>query len=86
VLLLNVPKDLSLSTLKSILSRHNLTLASDISTAKLTYSYSLATNMLSTRDSGAVRKHIPVQVGEENLLRDKGWSWIDEDDNGPPGS
>ena len=86
VRLLNVPSDLSRETLRSILSRYNLSEAEDISSAQFTYEYSLATNMLSTRDEGAERKHIPVLVGEENLLRDKGWSFLDEDEAGPPGS
>jgi|Transcript_25271 hypothetical protein len=86
VRLLNVPSDLSRETLRSILSRYNLEEAEDISSAHFTYEYSLATNMLSTRDEGAERKHIPILVGEENLLRDKGWSFLDEDEAGPPGS
>ncbi|GMI12703.1 hypothetical protein TrVE_jg1667 [Triparma verrucosa] len=86
VRLLNVPSDLSRETLRSILSRYNLSEAEDISSAQFTYEYSLATNMFSTRDEGAERKHIPVLVGEENLLRDKGWSFLDEDEAGPPGS
>jgi len=86
VRLLNAPSHLSRETLRAILSRYNLEEAEDVSSSQFTYAYSLATNMFSTRDAGAERKHIPVLIGEENLLRDKGCSFLDEEEAGPPGS
>lgn len=85
VQLLNKPSHLSDAAISLILKRHNLIEATKNNDTPVTYTFSLATNMFTTKSNNTPH-HIPILVEEEVLLRDKGWGFLDEDESGPPGS
>jgi hypothetical protein len=73
--------------LPPLLARHGLALSPD-PRAPLRYAYSPATGCLARAAGGGGGEpaHISVQPAVENVLRDGGWSFLDEDGSGPPGS
>ncbi|GMI17119.1 hypothetical protein TrLO_g13524 [Triparma laevis f. longispina] len=88
VQLLNKPSHLSDAAISLILKRHNLieaTKNTKNNDTPVTYTFSLATNMFTTKSNNTPH-HIPILVEEEVLLRDKGWGFLDVDESGPPGS
>ena len=91
--ILNPPSHLTPAELEALFTSRGFRVVSSEAEARtaVTYSYTPATSMFALRSSSAapsLPRFIPSLSSEENLLRDRGWTFLDEEaeDSGPPGS